>query len=30
MVHANQNMSSLADLNNRSVYVGTGSVFWDL
>ncbi|PAF33312.1 ABC transporter substrate-binding protein [Paenibacillus sp. 7516] len=29
MVHANQNMSSLADLNNRSVYVGTGSVFWD-
>ncbi|MCZ4142775.1 myristoyl transferase, partial [Escherichia coli] len=29
MVHANQNISSLADLNNRSVYVGTGSVFWD-
>ncbi|WP_025683995.1 ABC transporter substrate-binding protein [Paenibacillus maysiensis] len=29
MVHANQNISSLADLNNRTVYVGAGSVFWD-
>nr|WP_237171597.1 ABC transporter substrate-binding protein [Paenibacillus sp. IHB B 3084] len=29
MVHANQNISSLADLNNRAVYVGAGSVFWD-
>ncbi|AET61144.1 NMT1/THI5 like domain-containing protein [Paenibacillus terrae HPL-003] len=29
MVHTNQNISSLADLNNHAVYVGTGSVFWD-
>ncbi|MFB5266279.1 ABC transporter substrate-binding protein [Paenibacillus enshidis] len=29
MVHANQHISSFADLNNRTVYVGTGSVFWD-
>ncbi|MFB5677552.1 ABC transporter substrate-binding protein [Paenibacillus terreus] len=29
MVHADQHISSFADLNNRTVYVGTGSVFWD-